>query len=214
MSEPFTGKITPEGVSTEVLSTLRMLAKVPQISPDVRQKNVPSTEGKILLQLVNNSAIEEQEHQRARQSAELSTQKLGKTFIFDCFDIIRLLIVHVMCVSDGKLVPPIQSTSMLAQTSGGSSPSREVQEILSLKDFDFLSEEFVDDDPNELLDDIDGESVENKLIPDESYIFNDNTCTMTMIFVVFLFSLNFFVANNFVFWIFYFFLSDQQKRDH
>lgn len=81
MNRKFTGKITPEGVSTEVLSTLRMLAKVPQISPEVRQKSAPSTDGKNLLQLVNNSAIEE-------LSAELPTQKLGKTFIFDCFDIL------------------------------------------------------------------------------------------------------------------------------
>lgn len=116
-----------------------------------------------------------------------------------------------MCVYDGKLVPPIQSTSMLAQTSGGSSPSREVQEILSLKDFDFLSE-FVDDDPSELLDDNDGESLENKLIPDESYIFNDNTCTMTMHFC-FIVSVNFFVANNFIFWHFFlFFLCLLSKR--
>lgn len=77
-------------------------------------------------------------------------------------------------------MPPNQSITLLAQTSGGSSPSREVQEILSLKDFDF-SNEFTDD-PNEIIDDNDGESLEIKLNTDESYIFNENTCTIMFFF--------------------------------
>lgn len=56
-----------------------MLAKVPQISSDVRQKSSTNiTDGKHLLHMVNNTAIEEHENQRLRQSAETTSQKLGK----------------------------------------------------------------------------------------------------------------------------------------
>lgn len=63
----------PDGVSNEVLNTLRMLAK----APDVRQKSV---DNKNILNLVNNKVIEEQEHQKViRQSSEAIKQKLGKS---------------------------------------------------------------------------------------------------------------------------------------
>lgn len=63
---------------------------------------------------------------------------------------------------------------LMTAASGGSSPSREVQEILSLKDSDCLNEFY--DDPSDQLDDNDGESLENKKITDESYNFNETCC--------------------------------------
>lgn len=67
-------------------------------------------------------------------------------------------------------------TTTLSATaaSGGSSPSREVQEILSLKDSDCLNEFY--DDPSDLLDDNDIESLDNKKMTEESYNFNETCC--------------------------------------
>lgn len=71
-------------------------------------------------------------------------------------------------------MPPLPTAPILAQTSGGSSPSREVQEILSLKDSDCLNEFF--DAPIDMSDENDGESDDNKRSASESYNFNDNSC--------------------------------------
>lgn len=62
--------MTPEGVSSEVLSTLRMLAQV-QSPQDVNRK---SAENMNLLNLVNNKVIEDQEQKKIRKSVELSKQ--------------------------------------------------------------------------------------------------------------------------------------------
>lgn len=81
-------------------------------------------------------------------------------------------------------LPPssLSAASVIAAASGGSSPSREVQEILSLKDSDCLNEFY--DDPSDQLDDdgdddlTDIESLENnkKRTAEESYNFNETCC--------------------------------------
>ncbi|XP_037024595.1 enhancer of mRNA-decapping protein 4 homolog isoform X1 [Bradysia coprophila] len=125
------GKLTPEGVSLEVLSTIRMLAKV-QSPPDAKKK----AETLNILNLVNNKALEEHEL-KVSKSAELNKQII------------------------------VASTSPII--SGGSSPSREVQEILSVKEDseNILNDEFYDDN-NDLLDENDADSVE-KLDDAEPY---------------------------------------------
>lgn len=115
------GKITPEGVSNEVYSTLRMLAGEKPI------------EGTNLLHLVKP---------------------------IDDIDKIPLL----QQVSDDSnnennnidIIPPMPPASMLSTTgvSGGSSPSREVQEILSQKDSDCINDFY--DNSIEIQDDTDG----------------------------------------------------------
>lgn len=62
------------------------------------------------------------------------------------------LYVHLIC---------LLATSNSPVISGGSSPSREVQEILSVKEDseNILNDEFYDDN-NDLLDENDGDSVE------------------------------------------------------
>lgn len=99
------------------------------VSPEV--KSVKSVEGINLLDLVNNKSIEEQEKQSLlRQSAELNA-------------------------IPQPIVPPMPPTSMLASAvSGGSSPSREVQEILSLQESDNMNEFYHDSE--EIQDETDG----------------------------------------------------------
>lgn len=71
------GKITPEGVSNEVLSTLRMLA---QASPaEIKRKSADSIN---ILNLVNNKVIEEKEQLKIRQSVELSNNQILGMFFF------------------------------------------------------------------------------------------------------------------------------------
>lgn len=104
------GKITPEGVSNEVYSALRMLAG-----------EKPVDAGANLLHLVNNNkVIDETEHKSP------------------------------------VIVPPMPPKSMLvaAGVSGGSSPSREVQEILSLKDSDCMNDFY--NNSIDIQDDTDG----------------------------------------------------------
>lgn len=102
------GKITPEGVSNEVYSALRMLAGEKPIDGGVN-----------LLHMVNNKVIDETEN-------------------------------------NNSIVPPMPPISMLAAAgvSGGSSPSREVQEILSLKDSDCMNDFY--NNSLDIQDDTDG----------------------------------------------------------
>lgn len=80
---------------------------------------------------------------------------------------------------------PTSGASVLATavavTSGGSSPSREVQEILSLKDSDLnefydessdLGDDMADEDEN------DGDSIGIKKNIDEQYNFNETCCKL------------------------------------
>lgn len=112
---------------------------IPAVSPEI--KTVTSVESVNLLDLVNNKSIEEQEKQsQLRKSAELQTKS------------------HA-------IIPPMPPASMLlgAGVSGGSSPSREVQEILSLKDSDCMNDFFHDSEDNQ--DETDG-SGDNADVPD------------------------------------------------
>lgn len=165
----------------EVLSTLFMLAKV-QSPPDTKHKTAENTN---LLNLINNKVIEEQEHMKTRQSVELNNQVMGKVlrvystpFLF-CLLVPILIILtlsrsqrdaYFLCMVRLILAPVLPMTA----ASGGSSPSREVQEILSLKDSDCLNEFY--DDPSDLLDDNDIESLDNKKMTEESYNFNETCC--------------------------------------
>lgn len=171
----------------EVLSTLFMLAQV-QSPPDSKHK---VAENANLLNLINNKVIEEQEHMKTRQSAELNNQIIGKLVAFTerpslfCLLVLILIIpIHSRSQRDAyfsvygstELAPVLPMTTTLSATaaSGGSSPSREVQEILSLKDSDCLNEFY--DDPSDLLDDNDIESLDNKKMTEESYNFNETCC--------------------------------------
>lgn len=125
------GKITPEGVSNEVYSALRMLAG---------EKPVDGTN---LLHLVNNKVIEEQEQKKyIQQAAELGSASGSNS--------------SVGSHKAQTIVPPMPPSSMLAAAgvSGGSSPSREVQEILSLKDSDCMNDFY--HDSMDIQDDTDG----------------------------------------------------------
>lgn len=125
--------MTPEGVSLEVLSTIRMLAKV-QSPPDAKKK----AESLNILSLVNNMSLEEHEL-KVRKSVELNKQ----------------------------IIPAASNSPII---SGGSSPSREVQEILSVKEDseNILNDEFYDDN-NDLLDENDGDSIEKIDEPEPYY---------------------------------------------
>lgn len=106
------GKITPEGVSNEVYSTLRMLAG---------EKPVDTSAN--LLQLVNNkqSGDETDKVQLLQQVSEESNNDNNE--------------------NSPEIVPPLPPASMLATgVSAGSSPSREVQEILSQKGSDCIND--------------------------------------------------------------------------
>lgn len=120
------GKLTPEGVSNEVYSALRMLA------------GEKSAEGATsLLQLVNNiqSSDEADKVQLLQQVSEDSNN--GNNEISE------------------EIVPPLPPASMLATgVSGGSSPSREVQEILSQKGSDCINDFY--SNSIDIQDDTDG----------------------------------------------------------
>lgn len=106
------GKITPEGVSNEVYSTLRMLAG---------EKPVDTSAN--LLQLVNNkqSGDETDKVQLLQQVSEESNNDNNE--------------------NSPEIVPPLPPASMLGTgVSAGSSPSREVQEILSQKGSDCIND--------------------------------------------------------------------------
>lgn len=106
------GKLTPEGVSNEVYSTLRMLAG---------EKPVESSPNP-LLQLVNNkqSGDELDKVQLLQQVSEESNGNIDNS---------------------PEIVPPLPPASMLTTgVSAGSSPSREVQEILSQKGSDCIND--------------------------------------------------------------------------
>lgn len=122
------GKKSPEPVSSDVLSTLIMLANATSstTSPDLKKK---SHEGVNLLNFnfVNSKGIEDQELIKIRSSVELQKSLIGE---------------------HSTTILPKASNEMVA--SGGSSPSREVQEILSLKDSELF------DDSDLMLDENDG----------------------------------------------------------
>lgn len=106
------GKITPEGVSNEVYSALRMLAG-----------EKPVEKATNLLQLVNNkqSNDETDKVQLLQQVSEESN--------------------NGNIENSPEIVPPLPPASMLStRISGGSSPSREVQEILSQKGSDCIND--------------------------------------------------------------------------
>lgn len=120
------GKITPEGVSNEVYSALRMLAG---------EKSVDSTTN--LLQLVNslpaaasvitnNQADEADKVPLLKQVSEDSTNDNNN---------------DDNSPDSPEIVPPLPPASMLTTgVSAGSSPSREVQEILSQKGSDCIND--------------------------------------------------------------------------
>lgn len=167
-----------ESVNPDVLNTLFMLAnatKQQQLKTSVPATVVPASGSSPndtlqadkqsplnMLNIVNSTMIEEQEQAKVRQSVELQ-QKAAAVML------------------ETPPVPPMPSAEMLA--SGGSSPSREVQEILSLKDNDCLNEYY--DSDNILLDETDGigadddelNDLENEIIEDldddEGYNFKN-----------------------------------------
>lgn len=161
-----------ESVNPNVLNTLFMLAQQQQ---QLKTASVPTAahggspndtlqadkqSPLNMLNIVNSTMIEEQEQAKVRKSVELQ-QKAA--------------------MLETPPVPPMPSAEMLA--SGGSSPSREVQEILSLKDNDCLNEYY--DSDNILLDETDGigadddelNDLENEIIEDldddEGYNFKN-----------------------------------------
>lgn len=151
------GKLTPEGVSNEVYSALRMLA------------GEKSAEGATsLLQLVNNiqSSDEADKVQLLQQVSEDSNN--GNNEISE------------------EIVPPLPPASMLATgVSGGSSPSREVQEILSQKGSDCINDFY--SNSIDIQDDTDGsgnngdaadgndEEKNSNQDDDETYTLNNGT---------------------------------------
>ncbi|XP_054741449.1 enhancer of mRNA-decapping protein 4 homolog isoform X1 [Anastrepha obliqua] len=113
-SSTLSDKNTNDCVSSEVLNTILMLASV------AGQTSAPKTETINILNLVNNKIIEDQEHQKLQLKQSLDPQK---KFIAIENNIGRNL-------------------DNLA--SGGSSPSREVQEIMSLQEHDSGDDELLD----------------------------------------------------------------------
>ncbi|XP_017473347.1 PREDICTED: enhancer of mRNA-decapping protein 4 homolog [Rhagoletis zephyria] len=108
-------KKSPECVSSEVLNTILMLASVAGQTP------APKSESINILNLVNNKIIEDQEHQKLQLKQSLESQK------------------KFIAISNNAA----QHMDNLA--SGGSSPSREVQEIMSLQEHDSGDEELLDE---------------------------------------------------------------------
>ncbi|XP_073824958.1 enhancer of mRNA-decapping protein 4 homolog Ge-1 [Musca autumnalis] len=100
---------TPDNVSSEVLNTILMLAAVTGQNPAVP----PKPESMNLLNLVNSSLIEGQEQQKVQMKRDMEYQEK-----FRAID-----------RNPGRSIGE-------NLTSGGSSPSREVQEIMSLQDYD------------------------------------------------------------------------------
>lgn len=123
------GKKSPEPVSSEVLSTLIMLANATSstTSPELKKKSLEAV-NLLNFNFVNNK-IDEQEQLKIRSSVELQKSLIGE--------------------HSSTILPKVEMVA-----SGGSSPSREVQEILSLKDSDQLNELF--DDSDLMLDENDG----------------------------------------------------------
>lgn len=165
-----------EAVNPDVLNTLFMLANATK--QQQLKTNAPTAAAATgsspndtlqadkqsplnMLNIVNSTMIEEQEQAKVRKSVELQQK--------------------VAAMQETPPVPPMPSAEMLA--SGGSSPSREVQEILSLKDNDCLNEYY--DSDNILLDETDGigadddelNDLENEIIEDldddEGYNFKN-----------------------------------------
>lgn len=121
------GKLTPEGVSNEVYSTLRMLAG---------EKSDPGTAALLQLVNVNNKSGDETDKvQLLQQVSEESNN--GNT------------------ENSTEIVPPLPPASMLTTgVSAGSSPSREVQEILSQKGSDCINDFY--SNSIDIQDDTDG----------------------------------------------------------
>lgn len=130
------GKLTPEGVSNEVYSTLRMLAG---------EKSIDSTTN--LLQLVNSSgsanAITNNQSDEADKIPLLKQVSEDSTNDNNNDD------------NSPEIVPPLPPASMLTTgVSAGSSPSREVQEILSQKGSDCINDFY--SNSIDIQDDTDG----------------------------------------------------------
>lgn len=132
------GKITPEGVSNEVYSTLRMLAG---------EKSVDSP----LLQLVNSSATGVVTN---NNSDEIDKMSLLKQVSADSTN------DNNNDDNSPEIVPPLPPASMLTTgVSAGSSPSREVQEILSQKGSDCINDFY--SNSIDIQDDTDGDGSGN-----------------------------------------------------
>ncbi|XP_050322266.1 enhancer of mRNA-decapping protein 4 homolog isoform X3 [Bactrocera neohumeralis] len=116
-------KKKPDCVSSEVLNTILMLAGVAGQTP------APKAESINILNLVNNKIIEDQEHQKLQLKQSLDPQK---KFI-------------VISHNSGRNVDNVAS--------GGSSPSREVQEIMSLQENESGDDELLEEtDSTEKMD--------------------------------------------------------------
>lgn len=130
------GKITPEGVSNEVYSALRMLAG---------EKSVDGATN--LLQLVNSSAtgaVMNNQSDEADNNVPLLKQVSEDSTNDNNND-----------DNSPEIVPPLPPASMLTTgVSAGSSPSREVQEILSQKGSDCINDFY--SNSIDIQDDTDG----------------------------------------------------------
>ncbi|XP_055837361.1 enhancer of mRNA-decapping protein 4 homolog isoform X3 [Episyrphus balteatus] len=113
------GKKSPEIVSSEVLNTILMLASVTGSNTSA---NKPDNMN--LLNLRNNKIIEDQEQQKIKQSME--THK------------------KFMAIENSSNRNNIDNL-----TSGNSSPSREVQEIMSLQDYDCRKNSYSGDETDQ-----------------------------------------------------------------
>ncbi|XP_055918837.1 enhancer of mRNA-decapping protein 4 homolog isoform X4 [Eupeodes corollae] len=118
-SSSSTGKKSPEIVSSEVLNTILMLASVTGSNTSA---NKPDNMN--LLNLRNNKIIEDQEQQKIKQSME--THK------------------KFMAIENSSNRNNIDNL-----TSGNSSPSREVQEIMSLQDYDCRKSSYSGDETDQ-----------------------------------------------------------------
>lgn len=148
-----------EAVNPNVLNTLFMLAnatkqqqqqqlKTTGVSPNDTIADKPSPLH--MLNMVNSTMIEEQEQAKVRKSVELQQKQ---------------------AILETPPAAPVTTSEMLA--SGGSSPSREVQEILSLKDNDCLNEYY--DSDNILLDETDGIGADDEELNDLERLNFDNS---------------------------------------
>ncbi|KAL9922946.1 enhancer of mRNA-decapping protein 4 homolog isoform X1 [Glossina fuscipes] len=139
---------TPDNVSSEVLNTILMLATVTGSNSGATKHD-----NKNLLNLVNNKLIEDQEHQQMQLKHGMEIQK--NNFI-------------AIDRNPGRTIGD-------NLTSGGSSPSREVQEIMSLQDFDkisFSGDELLEEvSTHTTADDVDANTLSVK-IEHESSICN------------------------------------------
>lgn len=152
------GKKSPETVSSEVMYALFMLANA-NTSPDLKKK---SLEGINLKNIINNKVIEQQEKDKIRKSVEMQnlTQQVAGTSLGISQESLTPRTLNNSTTT--TVEEPLKPGEALA--SGGSSPSREVQEILSLKENDCINEYFDDsDNPAILDDDVDEEEEEDLL---------------------------------------------------